>query len=247
MRHADQWNQTKYVVVGGHLRASTDRAHVGVGSRLVADSVAGWYEVLLPTYARGRLADLGCGTVPLYAAYRDHVEEVICVDWPQSPHRVSHVDVTADLNRPLPFADSQFDTLVLSDVLEHVAEPNLLWAEMARVLRPGGYLLLNVPFLYGVHEAPHDYYRYTRHALARFAAACGLETVLLEPVGGSVAVLSDLTAKHLAHVPLVGTGLAIALQAVARWLSRTALGRRLELRTAEHFPIGYVMVVRRVA
>lgn len=247
MRHADRWEPTKYVLVRGRLRASRDAAHVGVGSRLVADAVAARYQSHVPRHVRGRLADLGCGTVPLHGLYRPHVDEVVCIDWPQSPHVVSHLDVAADLNRPLPIADAAFDTVILSDVLEHVAEPALLWREMARVMRPGACLLLNVPFLYGVHEAPHDYYRYTRHALERHAVQSGFEVVLVEPVGGSVSVMADLAAKHLAQVPAIGRAMAALCQALAGAFARTGLGRRIEARTGERFPLGYFMVCRRAA
>ena len=154
--------------------ASHDAAMLGIGSRLVADRVAACYGEYLPRHARGRLADLGCGSVPLYGSYRTLVSSVTCVDWAHSPHARRHINVEADLGAVLPFADASFDTLILSDVLEHVAEPERLWREMARLLAPGGHAFVNVPFLYGIHEAPHDYYRYTEFALRRLAERAGL-------------------------------------------------------------------------
>lgn len=244
MRNPDRWTPSKYVQRRGRLAASHDAAEVGVGSRLIAGMVAACYDAHLSRYAKGRLIDLGCGKVPLYGAYRGLVSEVVCVDWPDSPHGGLHVDLEADLGQVLPFDAASFDTVVLSDVLEHVPEPALLWQEMARLLAPGGHAFVNVPFMYGVHEAPHDYYRYTEFALRRFAEKAGLELPVLLNVGGSQHVLADLLAKHLAQLPLVGAPLAALTQGAVTLTDRSAWGRRLTERTGSRFTLGYFMVAR---
>jgi SAM-dependent methyltransferase len=183
--------------------------------------------------------------VPLYGSYRRLVSSVTCVDWAHSPHARRHVDVEADLGAARPFADASFDTLILSDVLEHVAQPERLRREMARLLAPGGHAFVNVPFLYGIHEAPHDYYRYTEFALRRFAERAGLATRVLVAIGGSLHVFADLLAKHLARLPALGTPLAIGVQALVTALDGVAFGRRIAERSAAHFPLGYFMVVER--
>jgi SAM-dependent methyltransferase len=175
------------------------------------------------------------------------VSAVTCVDWPSSVHASPYLDQAVDLNGPLPFEDAAFDTVVLSDVLEHLAAPALLWSEMTRVLAPGGHVLLNTPFLYGIHEAPHDYARYTEFGLRRFAGQAGLEVVLLAPVGGSLHVMADLLAKHLAHLPLAGPALASAVQGLVALADRFAWGRRLAQRSSERFPLGYFMVAAKPA
>jgi SAM-dependent methyltransferase len=241
MKNAEHWRPTKFVVDGGRLVASRDAREVGVGSRLVADLIAALYDRLLPLHARGRLLDLGCGAVPLYAAYRDLVEEVVCVDWRDS----EHIDHALDLSSPLPFPDARFDTLILSDVLEHVPAPELLWAEMARVLAPRGRLLLNVPFYYWLHEQPHDYYRYTEFALQRFVRRCGLQVLLLERIGGAPEIVVDIVAKHAAQVRFIGAWLADAAQAAMLRARRTRVGASISERTSHGFPLGYFMVVEK--
>jgi len=247
MRNADRWTESKYVRRGARLVASRDRSEVGLGSRLVTDRVAALYAQHLPRFARGRLIDLGCGKAPLYGSYRMLVDEVTCVDWAHSAHASPYLDREVDLNQALPFGDAAFDVVILSDVLEHVPVPQDLWREMARLLAPGGHALVNVPFLYGVHEAPHDYGRYTEFALRRFAAEAGLAVALLVPVGGSLHVLADLLAKHFAHLPLVGAPLAAAVQGLVSLLDRCAWGRRFAARTGASFPLGYFMVAERPA
>lgn len=67
----------------------------------------------------------------------------------------------------LPFSDATFDVIVANNVIEHLYDPTSGVREMKRVLRPGGQLLYTIPFLYPIHEAPHDYARFTRYGLAR--------------------------------------------------------------------------------
>lgn len=242
MRNAEQWSPSKYVLRRGRWRGSRDARALGVGSRLIADRVVSLYEVHAAGVVRGRLLDLGCGLAPLYGLYGPKAAAVTCLDWPQSVHASPFVDVEADLTQPLPLDDAAFDTVILSDVLEHVTEPAHLWSEIERVLAPGGHLLMNVPFLYPVHEAPHDHARYTRFALQRFAAEAGLAVRVLVPVGGSLHVMADLLAKHLAVLPLAGPALAAAVQGLVGALDRFGWARRLAERSAEHFPLGYFMV-----
>ena len=61
MKNKENWKPSKYVWKKSKLIASRDKKQVGVGSRLMADIIAGYYEKYLPKYAHGRLLDLGCG------------------------------------------------------------------------------------------------------------------------------------------------------------------------------------------
>lgn len=244
MRNDHLWSETKYVRNRRGLKGSRDTAFVGVGSRLMADTVAGFYEDVIPRFAGGRLLDLGCGSAPLFGAYRGHVREVLCIDWPSSVHSCPHVDVACDLSAGLPLAAACVQTVVLSDVLEHIRHPERLMGEVARVLVPGGHLLMNVPFLYGLHERPHDYFRFSVYALKCMIADAGLELVEVRALGGSPHVLADLLAKHLQVMPLLGRPAAALLQLLASWMSRTRIGQRTTRRSAEFFPYAYGLVAR---
>jgi SAM-dependent methyltransferase len=68
----------------------------------------------------------------------------VCVDWSNSLHGNDFLDAECDLTKDLPFADASFDSILLSDVLEHIPTPERLWREMARLLKPEGKLLLFV-------------------------------------------------------------------------------------------------------
>ena len=241
MKNRAQWQPTKFVMHRGRLRGSRDPGELGVGSRLISDLVAARYQAHLPAHAHGALLDLGCGKVPLFAAYAPYVGDVICVDW--SPGE--YIDLPCDLTQPLPFGADRFDTIILSDVLEHLPEPELLWREITRVLRPGGAIIMNVPFYYSVHAHPHDYYRYTNFALERFVKLNGLTLILLEPVGGLVEIVADLFAKAFSKLPLIGPPLAMLTQFVVGAFGRTRLGAKVARVSSRHFPFGYFMIAQR--
>ena len=235
----------KFVYRGGHLIASRDPNEVGVASRLVGDAVARMYHLHAKEHCRGMLLDLGCGKVPFYLAYKEFVSNNTCVDWPATMHGTRYLDCGCDISRPLPFADQRFDTIILSDVLEHIPEPASLCCEMFRILRNGGKCLINVPFYYWLHEEPHDYYRYTEHALRRFADRAGFRVLLLESIGGAPEILADLLAKNLVAVPLVGRTFASIIQGATQFLLYTRVGKYLSRRTRKKFPLGYFMIVEK--
>lgn len=114
---------------------------------------------------KGRIIDLGCGTAPYKVDMLRVADEYIGVDWENGLHDQSNVDVFADLTKPLPFPEAYADTAVSFQVMEHLPEPELFLKECHRILKHGGAVFLTVPFMWHVHEAPYDYYRYTRYGL----------------------------------------------------------------------------------
>lgn len=77
------------------------------------------------------------------------------------------------------FEDGKFDVVLLMEVLEHVQNPFLAAQEIRRVLKPGGVLIGSTPFILGIHDAPHDYYRFTKYGLAHIFT--DMDTVEITP------------------------------------------------------------------
>jgi SAM-dependent methyltransferase len=64
-----------------------------------------------------------------------------------------------------PFAPESFDVVVMAEVLEHLQDPLKAVAHLHSLLRPGGQIIVSVPFMFPIHDRPHDYFRFTRYGL----------------------------------------------------------------------------------
>ena len=134
-------------------------------------------------HARGRLLDIGCGS-QRYQTLFAYVDRYIGIDLPSNPASSSRSLSAFANGLSLPFAGGSFDTILCTEVLEHVPVPLSLMREIARVLRTGGYLILTTPQTWGLHEAPHDYYRYTEFGLRYLAERSGLTVESVRPTCG---------------------------------------------------------------
>jgi len=137
-------------------------------------------------YAGGRCLDVGAGRSPFDELLRAKCEKVMRVD---VEDRSGCVDLMADVQAMPQVADASHETILCTQVLEHVPRPSDALAEMARVLRPNGHLILSVPHLSAIHEAPHDYYRYTSSGLEALCRRAGLEVMEVVPAGGLLSFL----------------------------------------------------------
>lgn len=242
MQQPENWRPTKFELRGGSWRPSRDSNELARASIVSATLALHSCATAIRDFAAGHLADFGCGQVPYFGIYRDLTTQVTCIDWPQSRHAASHIDIHVDLNEPTGLADSSFDTILSSSVLEHIWKHDVVWREMARTLKPGGHLILTVPFVYALHEAPHDYFRWTRFALLKACEENGLDVVRLDPYGGGLDVLADLCVRALGAVSPALAG--IVGRGVAKLLLR-GVGRKLSPRTFELLPLGYTLVARK--
>jgi 2-polyprenyl-3-methyl-5-hydroxy-6-metoxy-1,4-benzoquinol methylase len=105
----------------------------------------------------GKTLDIGSGD-KYYAKFFPNLTSVD-IDPLRKP------DVVASVYQ-LPFKDGEFDNILCTEVLEHLAEPAAAILEMERVLKPGGKLILTTCFIFPIHDAPGDYFRYTKYGLA---------------------------------------------------------------------------------
>jgi SAM-dependent methyltransferase len=99
------------------------------------------------------------------------------------------LDVVADLGA-LPFRDGAFDAALHIVTIEHLREPGRALAEISRTLSPGATLLIAAPHEWEVHQAPHDYFRYTRYGLEYLLERAGFEVCEMRPAGGYFRLLA---------------------------------------------------------
>jgi SAM-dependent methyltransferase len=104
--------------------------------------------------------DIGGGRTESNHSYHSLFPNRHCVDI--DPERKP--DTVADAHN-LPFDDNSFEFILCTEVLEHLHTPQKAIDEMRRVLIPGGKLILTTRFVFPIHDAPHDYFRYTKYGL----------------------------------------------------------------------------------
>lgn len=146
----------------------------------------------------GKVLDLGGARSSAYARFLGGTFSLTIVNTDPD----AEPDVVHDLEAPLPFADGSYNGALLINILEHVYGAERLLGECARVLVPGGQLVLSVPFLFPVHPSPRDFWRFTPEALERMLVAAGFADVRVELLGSGVFSARALLLERLLPFPL---------------------------------------------
>lgn len=156
----------------------------------------------LPEF-KGTVLDVGCGRMP----YRS-----ILLDRPSRATRYVGLDLESMLynNKPdltwdgvsIPLPDAEVECALATEVLEHCPDPMLVLREINRVLKPGGFLLLTVPFLWPLHDVPHDEFRYTPFSMERFLKETGFSEIAVQTSGGWDASLAQMLGLWIRRRPM---------------------------------------------
>jgi SAM-dependent methyltransferase len=221
---------------------ASENPYYDLDSRTVASAVCH-----LGSRLGGRLLEVGCGDAPYRALFASRVERYVASDLEASPGRV---DVVTDGGH-LGFRSDSFDSVLCTQVLEHVPDPLRVLSEVRRVLRPGGLALLTVPLNSGIHRAPHDYFRFTEHGLRVLCDRAGLGIEVVAERGGRIAAAAQavLLIFEIDRMPSRHLGGAVARRLVAflTWVIRRwalSLDRRFP---KEGSPLGYAVLARKPA
>jgi len=172
-------------------------------------------------YARGRLLDVGCGERPYAAELGAQAEVCVGLEFDRQRYAGMRPEVWGS-GLALPFGEGSFDTVFSSQVLEHVPEPAQMVAEIGRVLRPGGHLILSAPHIWGIHEEPEDFFRFTGYGLAHLARRAGLEPLCVRPMAGYWVTAGARFCHYLQQFEKIG--LALVTRLLCALIQLTALG-----------------------
>jgi SAM-dependent methyltransferase len=171
------------------------------------------------TPAGGRVLDAGAGDGPYrhqfaHAEYEAADFEAV----PGKEYAGNHY--VCDL-AAIPVEDDRYDTILFSQVLEHIPEPLAVLSELRRVLKPGGQIFASAPLFYEEHEQPYDFYRYTQFGLRRLFEAAGFRDLRIDWLEGYLGTVSyelDVFAR--------------AVEGTNRWRRGAPIFRRLSVAAA---------------
>jgi len=179
---------------------SPEFADLYIVRKAIKDSIA----QSIPFF-NGTLLDVGCGQMP-YKEYilnaNPNVKKYIGLDFAQGKYAdLKQPDITWD-GKTIPLDDASVDCAMATEVLEHCYEPLTVFKEIKRVLKQDGVFFFTVPFLWPLHDTPHDYYRYTPFSLERLLTEAGFENIQIKPMGGWNASLAQMIGLWLKRAPM---------------------------------------------
>ncbi|MFC1977613.1 class I SAM-dependent methyltransferase [Chloroflexota bacterium] len=146
-------------------------------------------------YAKGKLVDLGCGIKPYKNIFAPYCDSYFGVDHPDVAKSHYGEDKQADL-----WADctetgldgESFDTVLSTQVLEHIEHPEKLLKEAHRLLKKSGILIVTTPFFWQEHSVPHDYYRFSQYGLKSLAKEAGFDVLEIRKLEGAFASIQQM-------------------------------------------------------
>ena len=186
-------------------------------------------------FARG--LDIGAGSSRFHPAF-------VTLDLVPGPN----VDICANAEC-LPFPDGMFDVVISQEVLEHVRDPFRAMREMQRVLKPGGLIYCQAPFVIGYHPGPTDFWRFTREGIVELIKQAGLRCYEIEVAVGTgtgfyriaVEFLAILVSRFAASLYLPAKGVFALLLYPIKWLDSLLAGTA----QSDRIPGGYLIVAGR--
>lgn len=200
-------------------------------------------ERAIGAHGKGDGLDLGAGASPYRGFMERSCDVVHTLDIEQRGGALTYV---GDIQSMPQVPSARYDTVLCSEVLEHIARPDVALAEIHRVLRPAGCMILSVPFLSRLHEEPHDYWRFTEHGLRELLLRSGFSIDELRRIGGPASFAGHQLSSMLL-LPLWGIRMLRGLALLANAAFIVAPSRLIDAipGVARKFPAGYVVVAHK--
>ncbi len=141
-------------------------------------------------FVKGKVLDAGAGSLDRYSGTFQK-EEYIRME----PSPGKGIDVVASIYS-IPFAEGSFDSVLSSQVFEHLNEPQQAAYELARVLKRGGHAIITIPQASPLHEMPNDFFRYTSYGLEHIFKKAGFEVTKSIKIGGYFSLRAQMFTNY---------------------------------------------------
>ncbi|MCX7696305.1 MAG: class I SAM-dependent methyltransferase [Bacteroidales bacterium] len=155
-------------------------------------------------FLKGNVMDFGCGISP----YRPYIS---CNKYYRVDFEVTFQfeddrkdEIIFYNGNEVPFANNSLDGILATEVLEHVPEVELIIKEFYRILKPGGYVLISIPFAWGEHNIPYDFRRLTSFGLRYIFEKNGFKVLQLEKTSNTIHTITQLITSEIRHQRLPG-------------------------------------------
>ncbi len=148
----------------------------------------------------GRILDIGCGQKPYKELFSFKEYIGLEYDTPEN-RRLKKADIFYNGSQ-IPVSDSSFDSVIISQVFEHVFNPDSFLREVNRILKRNGILLLTVPFVWDEHELPLDYARYSSFGIKAILESNGFEIIDQKKTMADIRAIFQLINVYLYKITL---------------------------------------------
>ena len=202
----------------GLQRIHDEKVDISNHHYLTLSELNEWLSTRAVPFASGSLLDYGCGGKPYEALFSSGITNYTAADVAVAAG--SHVDILIEPNRQLPITDGAFDTVLSTQTLEHVPDPSFYLAEAARVLKPGGRLILTAPMFWRHYESPYDFTRFTKYGIQNLLNEAGFHIVKLDACGGIVAGIAQAVLDGMADKGKIYPSFNRLVNRFAGWLDR---------------------------
>jgi ubiquinone/menaquinone biosynthesis C-methylase UbiE len=146
------------------------------------------------SFPHGEVLDVGCGSKPYAKLFKSYTG----IEVHDAGHKdhLKNTDVYFD-GVNIPFKNNSYDTVILTQVLEHVESPEKIMAEVYRVLKPNGCVFITMPFVWPEHEIPYDFRRFTRFGNRHLLEQSGFKIESIQQTTGTIGTLGQLLVEYL--------------------------------------------------
>jgi len=188
---------------------------------IVLSQLNKWLASTAAPAARGMLLDYGCGGQPYKSTFQPYITRYIGAD--VTAAKGVTLDVELEVGKQAPLPDESVDTILSTQVLEHIYDFHSYLADCARLLKPSGLLIISVPMQWMHHEVPYDYWRFTKFGLRQSVESAGFKVLDLRPCGGVYSLLGQIFLEHLATKRRLNTAVTRLINRLALWLDGDVL------------------------
>lgn len=225
------------------------RAAVRRGFDLQAASIWRDLRLELPSY-RGVVLDVGSGAQP-YRPLLSPEATYVAIDAALAVSEFGYQipGTTYFEGETWPVESTSVDVVLCTETLEHVLDPSRFLEEAQRCLRPGGVLLVTVPFAARWHYIPHDYWRFTPSALKYLLERASFKEVRVYARGNALTVscyklISSLVPLLLPQSsrPAAQAGRVLGILLIPVMLLAAAVGRLSLLGAGGDDCLGYTVL-----